>query len=419
MTSKLDKQKQIFSLLNSKLNENAKDGSLITFKNNKSDIEKVLSKANFVNQVYHFHKSIIQNINAGLFITDLKGVITFANKIAGKLLGYKVQELLDTNIADFFKDKDEAQKFLNLLSLPDKKIDNYETRFVDHNAKEIIIGINASSLNDQNNKFEGVVFLFRDLTEIYHLRNQVERMERLALLGELSAGIAHEIRNPLAGIKASAQVLQESLSHEDFRSELINRIVKEVDKSNRLLKEFFKFARPLPPRFGLYDIEMIIDSVYLLLAPRFKKNNIKFTKEFEDQIPQVHIDETQIEQVILNFFLNAVDVMPNGGELKAKTSKKKISLQDIGSEKYITSEDNQHVIVEISDTGKGIKPEIIDKIFNPFFTTKKDGLGLGLSICSRLIEENQGKVDVSSTPGKGTTFILALPTSEKNSLTNI
>jgi signal transduction histidine kinase len=302
--------------------------------------------------------------------------------------------------------------------MPDKKIDNYETRFVDHKSKEIIIGINASSLNDKNNKFEGVVFLFRDLTEIYHLRNQVERMERLALLGELSAGIAHEIRNPLAGIKASAQVLQESLNHEDFRSELINRIVKEVDKSNRLLKEFFKFARPLPPRFSFYDIEMIIDSVYLLLAPRFKKNNIKFTKEFEDQIPQVHIDETQIEQVILNFFLNAVDVMPDGGELTVKTSKKKLSLQDIGNEKYIASddEDNQFVIVEISDTGKGIKPEIIDKIFNPFFTTKKDGLGLGLSICSRLIEENQGKVDVISTPGKGTTFILALPTAVKNSI---
>lgn len=415
MTSKLEKQKQIFSLLNSKLNEDSQAEGLVTFKNNKTDIEKVLSQASFVNQIYHFHRSIIQNINAGLFITDLEGVITFANKIAGKLLGYKVSELLDNNIADFFKDKDEAQKFLNLLSLPEKKIDNYETRFVDSNTKEIIIGINASSLNDKNNNFEGVVFLFRDLTEIYHLRNQVERMERLALLGELSAGIAHEIRNPLAGIKASAQVLQESLSHEDFRSELINRIVKEVDKSNRLLKEFFKFARPLPPRFGFYDIEMIIDSVYLLLAPRFKKNNIKFTKEFEDHIPQVHIDEAQIEQVILNFFLNAVDVMHDEGELKVKISKKKLSSMDTQSEKYMVSEtDNHYVIVEISDTGNGIKPEIVDKIFNPFFTTKKDGLGLGLSICSRLIEENQGKVDVISTPGKGTTFILALPISVQN-----
>lgn len=416
MTSKLEKQKQIFSLLNSKLNDNSKTDGLITFKNNKADIERVLSQASFVNQVYHFHRSIIQNINAGLFITDLEGVITFANKIAGKLLGYKVEDLLDNNIADFFKDKDEAQKFLKLLSLPEKKIDNYETRFVDQNSKEIIIGINASSLNDKNNNFEGVVFLFRDLTEIYHLRNQVERMERLALLGELSAGIAHEIRNPLAGIKASAQVLQESLSHEDFRSELINRIVKEVDKSNRLLKEFFKFARPLPPRFGFYDIEMIIDSVYLLLAPRFKKNNIKFTKEFEDNIPQVHIDETQIEQVILNFFLNAVDVMSDGGELKVKITKNELSFLDTLNEKYMASDDNHFVIVEITDTGRGIKPEIIDKIFNPFFTTKKDGLGLGLSICSRLIEENQGKVDVISTPGKGTTFILALPISVQNSV---
>lgn len=410
MTSKLEKQKQIFSLLNSKLSD-FKTADLLTVKDSQVDVEKIVSQANFVNQVYNFHKSIIQNINAGLFITDLEGVVTFANKSAGKLLGFRVEELLDKNISDFFKDKDEASKFIKLLSLPEKKIDNYETRFVDKAGKEIIIGINASSLDDKNNKFEGVVFLFRDLTEIYHLRNQVERMERLALLGELSAGIAHEIRNPLAGIKASAQVLQESLSHEDFRSELINRIVKEVDKSNRLLKEFFKFARPLPPRFGFFDIEMIIDSVYLLLAPRLKKNNIKFKEEFEDHIPQVYIDETQIEQVILNFFLNAVDVMIDGGELRVRTSKQKLGLLDAPPEKYIIAgEDLYYVIVEISDTGKGIKPEVIDKIFNPFFTTKKDGLGLGLSICSRLIEENRGKVDVVSTPGKGTTFVLALPT---------
>ncbi len=411
MTSKIEKQKQILSLLNTKFNEDSRPGGLLQFKDDRVDVEKLVSQANFVNQVYHFHKSIIQNINAGLFITDLEGVVTFANKIAGKLLGYKVEDLLDKNIADFFMDKVEAEKFINLLSLPEKKIDNYETKFLDKDCKEIIIGINASSLDDKNNKFEGVVFLFRDLTEIYHLRNQVERMERLALLGELSAGIAHEIRNPLAGIKASAQVLQESLSHEDFRAELINRIVKEVDKSNRLLKEFFKFARPMPPRFGFFDIEMIIDSVYLLLAPRLKKNNIKFKEIFEDHIPQVYIDETQIEQVVLNLFLNAIDVMRDGGELKVTTSKRKLSPLDTQQEKYaISDQELYYVIVEISDTGKGIKPEVIDKIFNPFFTTKKDGLGLGLSICSRLVEENRGKVDVISTPGKGTTFILALPT---------
>lgn len=411
MNSKIEKQKHIFSLLNSKLSEDSQADGLLNFKDNKRDVDKILSQANFANQVYHFHKSIIQNINAGLFITDLDGVVTFANKIAGRLLGYEVEDLLERNMAQFFRNKDEAERLLSLLSLPEKKIDNYETRLIDKNSKELVIGINASTLVDRSNKFEGVVFLFRDLTEIYHLRNQVERMERLALLGELSAGIAHEIRNPLAGIKASAQVLQESLNHEDFRSELINRIVKEVDKSNRLLKEFFKFARPMPPRYGFFDIEMIIDSVYLLLAPRFKKNNIKFREEFEDHLPQVYIDETQIEQVILNFFLNAVDVMTDGGELRITTQKKKLSLLDTQQSKYdVPNQELYYVIIDIADTGKGIKPEVIDKIFNPFFTTKKDGLGLGLSICSRLIEENRGKVDVVSAPGKGTTFTLALPT---------
>jgi len=159
-----------------------------------------------------------------------------------------------------------------------------------------------------------------------------------------------------------------------------------------------------------HDIEMIIDGVYLLLAPKLKKRNIQFVANFSDDVPQVYVDETQLEQVILNIFLNAIDAMPGGGTLKVSTFRKILQLHEKEKERLKVEADVfNYVIVEISDTGTGIEPEKIDKIFNPFFTTKPDGVGLGLSICCRLIEENGGKINVTSQPGKGTTFLLGLP----------
>ncbi len=413
MSSKIKRQKQIFMLLKTRLAEEpslpGNEYSPLQAAET-SETASQPSQKQLLIKLYRFYKTIIQNINAGLLTVDLNGEVTFANKRAAELLGCRVQDLLGENIRNIFKDSREGERFMRLIRLPDRRIHDRETRFVRKNGKDIRVNIDASPLKDESNQFEGISILFRDITEIHHLREQVERMERLALLGELSAGIAHEIRNPLAGIKAAAQVLQENYSPDDVPTQLIDRIVREVDKANRLLKEFFKFARPTPPKFAFYDIQMIIDSVYLLLAPRLKKRNIQFEEDAEDNIPQVYVDETQIEQVILNLFLNAIDAMPAGGTISVNVYQKKLTLLDSEKERYAVSNKNlSYVLVEVSDTGIGIPPEQLPRIFNPFFTTKPEGLGLGLSICSRLIEENRGKIDVVSTKGKGTTFIIALP----------
>ena len=410
MSSKIEKQKQILALLNARYAQSQNTNQTIRKMQYSSASVSEQAQSNLISRLYHFYKTVIQNINAGLLTIDLKGEITFANKRAADLLGYKGEELLGKSILDFFKDKGEAEHILQLLVQRKRPFNEKETHFLQKGGKEIIVSLDASLLKDESNRFEGACILFRDVTEIHQLRRQVERMERLALLGELSAGIAHEIRNPLAGIKAAAQVLQENFAQEDVPTQLIDRIVREVDKANRLLKEFFKFARPTPPKFWFHDIEMIIDGVYLLLAPRLKNRNIDYISTSEPDIPQVYVDETQIEQVILNLFLNAIDAMPEGGKIMTRISKKKISLlEEEKANLAATNQELYYVLVEITDTGVGIAPENLNKIFNPFFTTKPEGLGLGLSICSRLIEENRGKIDVVSTPGKGTTFILALP----------
>lgn len=411
MSTKLEKQKQIFTFLNQKYSNLLENSPVdVQKKNSVEETSEEQQRQSLLNKVYNFYRSIIQNINGGLITIDLKGEITFVNRAAAQMLGYEVEEILGEHISELFYDDDESQKCLRVLFLPGKRIDEKEVSFRQKDSSSIFVGLNTSPLHDEDNKFDGVVLLFRDLTEVRHLKLQIERMERLALLGELAAGIAHEIRNPLAGIKAAAQVLEESFGADDFRYQIVERIVREVDKSNRLLKEFFKFAKPTKPKLNFHDIEMIIDGVYLLLAPKIKKRTINFFTDFNSDVPQVYVDETQLEQVILNLFLNAVDAMPGGGILTVSTFRKKLRVLDKEKEKLDVSDNElNYVIVEISDTGRGIKEEDLDKVFNPFFTTKTEGLGLGLSICSRLVEENGGKLDVTSEVGKGTTFVLALP----------
>ncbi|MEJ2633743.1 MAG: ATP-binding protein [Calditrichia bacterium] len=412
MSSKIQKQKKIFTLLNSKFSSLAEESASHVSQILEDEPENSLKNSQYrlIDKVYNFYKSIIQNINGGLITLDLEGEITFVNRIAAQKLGYLINELLGKNISDLFGEDDDSQKILRMLFVPGKRIDEKEVSFLQKDGGRIIVGLTTSPIHDEDNQFDGIVLLFRDVTEVSHLKLQIERMERLALLGELSAGIAHEIRNPLAGIKAAAQVLEETFAEEDKRVQIVERIVREVDKANRLLTEFFKFARPTKPKLNFYDLDMIIDGVYLLLAPKMLKRNIEFSTGFGKGVPRAYIDETQLEQVFINIFLNAIDSMPKGGSLKIVTSAKKFHVLDNEKEKLaVNNNELNYALVEISDTGIGISRDNLEKIFNPFFTSKAEGLGLGLSICSRLIEENGGKIDVVSEEGKGTTFILALP----------
>jgi signal transduction histidine kinase len=183
-----------------------------------------------------------------------------------------------------------------------------------------------------------------------------------------------------------------------------------VDKANKLLKEFFKFAKPSKPNLKFHDLELIIDGVYLLLSPQLRKRNIEFITNFGEEISQVYVDDTQIEQVLINLFLNSIEAMPEGGRLTVTTYKRNINILEPKITNY-ELDNNQlyYSFIEIADTGSGIPAQNLDKIFNPFFTTKPNGLGLGLPICSRLVGENGGNLDVDSKAGRGTKITLALP----------
>lgn len=370
----------------------------------KTKYGNLLKKYEQLDQVFNFHKGIIQNISSGIITTDHDGNITFINKSALALLGYKADQVRGKFLADLFADPDEGNHFISQVVKEKRMYDSQEANLISSTGVIIPIGFSTTPLKPANKgEGEGAIFIFRDIRDLINFRKQMERMDRLATLGELSAGIAHEIRNPLAGIKTSAEVLEESFRPDDFRAQLISRIIKEIDRSNKLLQRFFNFAKPSRPKPGFHFLHNIIDGVYLLMRARFSKYRIKFTTDYENDLPEIYIDESQFEQVIINLILNAFDAMPDGGEIKIKTR----FLQD---EKVFDEQISSGcILVTVQDTGKGIPPEKIEKIFNPFYTTKSDGVGLGLSICSRLLEENHSRIEVESEPEKGALFKVFLP----------
>ncbi len=241
------------------------------------------------------------------------------------------------------------------------------------------------------------------VTHHYHAAADIEEtpaQDRLASIGELTAGIAHELRNPLAGIMTTAETLNENFEPGDPRKEYLDRIINEINRMNQFLIRFFAFARPSKPQKQACRLPQIIDRIIDLEAQNIHRNNISVIKEYQPSLPDIELDANQMQQVFLNLILNSVQAMPDGGELK-------ISIRaDNGQNKR---ESSGYLQVDISDTGVGIKPQDLNKIFTPFHTTKPRGIGLGLAVSRRILDEHKGMAWVTSKVGEGTTFSIKLP----------
>lgn len=223
---------------------------------------------------------------------------------------------------------------------------------------------------------------------------QVLRTSRLAALGELSAGIAHEIRNPLTSVKGYAQLLAEELPEEDEKQEYTRIIEREVIRMERIVQGLLAFAHPSSSQFQPVDLDQVLDETLILVNfPSFRQH-LEFRRAFEPNI-MLEADREQIKQIILNLIINATQAMPDKGTITVTTWR-----------------DTDSAFIRVSDTGPGVLPEHLDKLFNPFFTTKEKGTGLGLSIVHRLIELHHGQIQVNSTPGIGTEFTIQLPLSQ-------
>jgi two-component system sensor histidine kinase HydH len=235
----------------------------------------------------------------------------------------------------------------------------------------------------------------KEQTEVlFQTEEQLRRADRLSALGELSAGMAHEIRNPLGSIKGAAEILKDDYGPDTPKHEFIQILLKETDRLNQIVQDFLGFARPKPPELKQEDVNEVIESVLTLTAQPARAARVDVEKRLDQSIGKRDLDAGLLKQAFLNLVLNAIQAMPDGGTLTVASAR-----NDSG------------IAVNISDTGEGISPENRKKLFSPFFTTKQDGTGLGLAITFRIIQNHRGTIDVDSVPGKGTTFTVRIPAS--------
>ena len=363
-------------------------------------------------ELKNFNESIIQSISSGLITVDLHHKITSFNHSAEEVLGYPEIEVIGKPLNEVFA-KEDCEKLLSNMDEPDRELLNREMPLTAKDGNRVYIGFTVTPRIDTQNRRVGSIISFKDITQIKQMQVEVQRMDRLASMGVLASGIAHEIRNPLAGIKTIAQTLEEDIEPDDFRREYVSRIVRQVNRMDDLLKTIFSYAKPRQPKRNLHRFQEIVQEVVALLENRMRAQSVKYIEAYHSDLPLVHVDFHQLEQVFVNLFLNALDAMPKGGELKLEAYPKITTLCRVdrrGRSFSVQNKSSLYTEVSITDTGEGIDSSNLNSIFNPFFTTKPQGSGLGLSIVYRIMSEHQGDIQVGTTTNNGTTFKLLLPT---------
>jgi two-component system sensor histidine kinase HydH len=265
--------------------------------------------------------------------------------------------------------------------------------------KNMLFETSASVLHDDDGHFLGYIILLRDITEIRHLKREMQRKERLASLGSLAAGVAHEIRNPLSSIKGFATYFKERYKDVPEDKDTAEIMIREVERLNRVIGQLLEFARPMNVQQRTIDVNGILRHSLGMIRKQAASQGITIdAQDLADEPVYAYIDQDRIGQVLLNVYLNAVEAMANGGVLKIWIERDEV---------------NDTIAINVSDTGCGIPGADIGRVFDPYFTTKQSGTGLGLAIVHKIVEAHGGQVKIASTEEKGTTVSLILPAKEE------
>jgi two-component system sensor histidine kinase HydH len=260
--------------------------------------------------------------------------------------------------------------------------------------RQIPLEIGAGRLSDETGRYLGSILLFKDLREIRTLRNEIARNQRLAAVGRLAAGVAHEIRNPLSSIKGFATYFQERYRENAQDTKVASILIQEVDRLNRVVSQLLEFSRPIRILPRPIRLSRLIGDAVKLIEPQVREKTLSVQTDLRAGIEEVRLDPDRLNQVLLNLLLNAVDATAPGGLLTVRAE---------------ATADGRRLEIRVSDTGGGIRPEDLPKVFEPYFTTKPSGTGLGLAIAHNIVEAMGGEISVASPPGAGTTFTLRLP----------
>ncbi|MGI8786886.1 MAG: two-component system sensor histidine kinase NtrB [Pyrinomonadaceae bacterium] len=345
------------------------------------------------------HERIVESIRSGLITTDLDGNIYTFNQTAAEITGYKAVEMRGKSISSLFGNiKIRIADSLDATDTGDHP-PRFETDILTPENFVVHVGYSISPLFSEAGETTGLILTFQDLTEIRSMEESVRRKDRLAAVGRVAAGLAHEIRNPLGAMRGAIQVLQSQTPPESSQASLMEIILRESDRLNKIITNFLTYARPRVSVFSETDVREAIQDTFTLLkhSPDVKENHI-LKADLPDKPILISADSTQLKQIFWNLARNAIGAMSGGGTLKIK-------LEELSGER---------IRILFEDTGCGMSPEQVEKLFEPFSNSTTGGTGLGLSIVYQIVRDHNGTINVRSRENEGTTITVELPTETKN-----
>ena len=356
-----------------------------------------------------YNETLLENLTTGVIAADGAGRVTVFNREAEQITGLDAATVLDQDIDRLPPDLRDT---LRVTLASGERHENPEVP-LGSGERSLIARVSSSVFHGEDGQRLGALMVLTDITALKRLEAQIRRSDRLASLGTLSAGMAHEIKNPLVSIKTFTQLLPERYHDSDFRETFSNLIGHEIDRIDSLVNQLLRFARPAKPLLKPMHAHEVLEKSLMLVGHRLYQKEIKLSRTWSAEVDTLRADADQLEQVFLNFFLNAMEAMKDGGELSVATE---IRSADnwVGRANGTSARNGNGGVYEvlritIRDNGEGIRSEDLGHVFDPFFTTKDYGTGLGLSVVHGIIQEHGGQIEVESELSKGTAFHISLP----------
>lgn len=353
---------------------------------------------------------ILDNIDRAVIAFDREGRITLFNPAAEALMECSSRQVLGKRYQDLFKNQETLLYLVRVALQEGRSItDDEGLSLTRPNSSPLPVNAYTAPIFAQGGHQDGAVMIIRDLSRIKDLEGTLRRADRLSMLGTLAAGLAHEIKNPLGGIKGAAQLLSMEISGDSSLQEYTQIMIKEAERINMIIEELMDLGNPREPEIGEVDLARAMNDIVLLQKEAARSQNIDFKLRLDPSIPPVQGDENLLTRLFLNLIKNAREAIARDGTVMIETR--------IASNYHLTGPGRRSspmVDIIISDTGCGIDSQEMERIFTPYFTTKSKGSGLGLAISQKIIEDHNGLLKIESTPGEGTTITVSLPLRRQN-----